>query len=84
MIAMREHQSVSVLSNRNIYLCARRLVLLSVVRPSVEYGSAVWDCNKNQASALEAIILGGAIKNLGCSSKTCNKAVTKGIWVWIH
>ena len=26
-----------------------RLLLLSV---SIEYGSAVWDCNKNQASAL--------------------------------
>ena len=30
--------------------------------------SAVWDCNKNQASALEAIILDGAKKILGCSS----------------
>ena len=42
---------------------------------SIEYGSAVWDCNKNQASALEAIILRGAKKILGCSSKTCNEAV---------
>ena len=48
---------------------------LSVVRPSIEYGSAVWDCNKNQASALETIILGGAKKILGCSSKTCNEEV---------
>ena len=31
----------------------------------------MWDCNKNQASALEAIILDGAKKILGCSSKTC-------------
>ena len=30
-------------------------------------------CNKNQA---RAIILGGAKKILGCSSKTCNEAVT--------
>ena len=51
------------------------MLLLSVVRPSIEYGSAVWDCNNNQASALEAIILGGATKILGCSSKTCNEAV---------
>ena len=51
------------------------LLLLSVVRPSIEYGSAVWDCNKNQASALETIILGGAKKVLGRSSKTCNEAV---------
>ena len=28
--------------------------------PSVEYGSAIWDCNRSQASALESIILGGA------------------------
>ena len=51
------------------------LLLLSVVRPSIEYGSAVWDCNKNQASALETIILGGVKKILGCSPKTCNEAV---------
>ena len=31
--------------------------LLHVVQPSIEHGSAVWDCNKNQASALEAILL---------------------------
>ena len=43
------NQLHSVLSNRDINLCARRLLLLSVVRPSIEYGSAVWDCNKNQA-----------------------------------
>ena len=69
------NQLHSILSNSDINLCARRLLLLSVVRPSIEYGSAVWDCNKNQASALEAIILGGARKILGCSSKPCNKTV---------
>ena len=69
------NQLHSVLSNRDMNLCARRLLLLSVVRPSIEYGSAVWDCNKNQASALEAIILGGAKKILGCSFKTYNEAV---------
>ena len=69
------NQLHSVLSNRDINLCAHRLLLLSVVRPSIEYGSAVWDCNKNQAIALEAIIMGGAKKLLGCSSKTCNEAV---------
>ena len=46
------NQLHSVLSNRDINSCARRLLLLSVVRPSIEYGSEVWDCNKNQASAL--------------------------------
>ena len=38
-------------------MCAYRLLLLqlSVVRPSIEYDSAVWDGNENQAIALEAI-----------------------------
>ena len=35
------NQFHSVLSNRDINLCACRLLLLSVVRPSIEYGSAV-------------------------------------------
>ena len=78
------NQLHSVLSNRDINLCARRLLLLSVVRPSIEYGSAVWDCNKNQASALKAIILGGAKTILGCSSKTCNKAVRGDMGLDIH
>ena len=76
------NQLHSVLSNRDINLCARTLLLLSVVRPSIEYGSAVWDCNKDQASALEAIILGGAKKILGCSSKTYNEAVRGDIYIY--
>ena len=56
---------------RSLLSCIASLVigilpLLSVVRPSVEYGSAVWDCKKSQAGALEAIILGRAKKILGC------------------
>ena len=35
------NQLHSVLSNRDINLCARRLLLLSVVQPSIEYSSAV-------------------------------------------
>ena len=50
------------------------LLLLSVVRPSLENGSEIWDCNKSQARALESILLGGAKTILGCSSKMCNKA----------
>ena len=45
-------------------------MLLSVLRPSIEYGSEVWKCNDTQTSALESILLGGAKKILGCSSKT--------------
>ena len=69
------NQLHSIISNRNINLSARRLLLLSVLRPSIEYGSEVWKCNKSQASALESILLGGAKKILGCSSKACNEAV---------
>ena len=50
-------------------------MLLSVLRSSIEYGSEVWKRNKSQASALELILLGGAKKILGCSSRTCNEAV---------
>ena len=45
-------------------MSARRLLLLSVLRPSIEYGSA-----------LESILLGGAKRILGCSSRTCNEVV---------
>ena len=40
------NQLHSIISNRNIYLTARRLLLLSVLRPSIEYGSEVWKYNK--------------------------------------
>ena len=65
----------SIISNRDINLSARRLLLLSVIRPSIEYGSEIWEGNKTTCSALESIILKGAKKILGCSSKTCNEAV---------
>ena len=65
------NQLHSIISNRNINLSAQRLLLLSVLRPSIEYSGDVWKCNKSQASALESILLGGA----GCSSKTCSEAV---------
>ena len=35
----------------------------------------IWDCNKSQANALESVILRGARKILGCSSRTCNGTV---------
>ena len=50
------NQLHSILSNRNINLSARRLLLLSVLQPSIEYGSEVWKCNKTQTSALESIL----------------------------
>ena len=53
------NQLHSVISNRDINLSACRLLLLSVVRPSLEYGSEVWEGNKSQAAALESVLLGG-------------------------
>ena len=49
--------------------------MLSVVRPTLEYGSEVWEGNKTQVAALESVVLGGAKRILGCSSRTCNEAV---------
>ena len=43
------NQLPSVIRNRDINLTARRPLLVSVVRPSLEYGSEIWDCNKSQA-----------------------------------
>ena len=56
-------------------MSARRLLLLSVIRPSIEYSGEVCEGNKSQVGALESIILGGAKRILGCSSKTCIEAV---------
>ena len=36
---------------------AGRLLLLSVIRPSIEYGSEVWEGNKSQAGSFESIII---------------------------
>ena len=35
----------------------------------------MWEGNKSQAGSLEFIILDGAKRIIGCSSKTCNEAV---------
>jgi len=58
------NQLHSIISNRNIDLSTQRLLLLSVLRPSIEYGSEVGKCNKSQTSALQSILLGGANKIL--------------------
>ena len=69
------NQLHSVISNRYINLSARRLLMLAVVRPTLEYGSKVWEANKVQAGALESVVLEGAKRILRCSSRTCNEAV---------
>ena len=70
----RVNQLHKVISNRNINLSARRLLLLSVIRPSIEYGSEVWEGNKSQAGSLESIILDGAKRKLSVSSVTRSAA----------
>ena len=76
------NQLCSVISNMDIDLSACRLLLLSVFRPSLEYGSELWEGNKSQAAALESVLLGGGKRILGCSSKTCRQL--GGILVLIH
>ena len=71
------NQLHSIISNRDINLSARRLLLLSVIRPSIEYGSEVWESNEGQTNALESVVLGRGKKILRCSSKTCNEAVRR-------
>ena len=56
-------------------LTARRLLLISVVGPTLEYGSEVWEGNKVQAAVLESVMIGGAKRILRCSLRTCNEAV---------
>ena len=58
-------------------MTARRLLLISVVRPTLEYGSEVWEGIKAQAAALESVMIGGAKRILGCSSRTCVMNSTK-------
>ena len=50
----------------DIDLTARRLLLISVVRPTLEYGSEVWEGNEAQAA-----VLGGAkrICSVLCSQR---------------
>ena len=38
-------------------MSACRHLLLSGIRPSIEYGSEVWESNKSQAGSLESIII---------------------------
>ena len=41
----------SVISNKNINLSACKLLLLSVIRPNIGYGSEVWEGNASQAGS---------------------------------
>ena len=54
------NQLHSIISTRDINLSAHRLLLLSVIRPSIEYRGGVREGNESQVDALKPIILGGA------------------------
>ena len=55
----RARKKVSqVHSNRDIDLTACRLLLISVVRPTLEYGSEVWE--GQAAASVESVMIGGA------------------------
>ena len=48
------------------------MAVIWVVRPTLEYGSEVWEGN---TAALESVRIGGSKRILGCSSRTCNERV---------
>ena len=55
------------------------MLLLSVIRPSIEYGSEVWESNKSQTNALESVVLGEAKKSLGALLKPVMRQL-EGAW----
>ena len=63
------NQLNSIISTCYINLSACCMLLLLVLRPSLEYCSEVWEVNKSQGASLESITLGGAKHVPGCSSK---------------
>ena len=46
-----KNQMHKVISNRKVNLSTHRLLLLSEIRPSIEYGSEVCEGNKSQAGS---------------------------------
>ena len=64
-----------ILCNPSLSLYLRWQVILSILRPSLEYGNEVWRYTSTQSKALDAVLLGACKKILSCSSKTCNEAV---------
>ena len=64
-----------ILHNPCISLYVKRQVILSIVRPSLEYGSEVWRCTTSQSKALDAVFSAACKEILCFSSKTCSEAV---------
>ena len=53
---MEGKKLIRVISKRDINMSARWLLLLSVVRHSLEYENEVWEGNKSQPAAVEFIL----------------------------
>ena len=45
------NQLHKVISNRNVNFSAHILLLLSVIRPSIEYGNDMWEGNDHEIQA---------------------------------
>ena len=65
-----------ILHNPCLYV--KRQVILSILRPSLEYSSKVWRYTTSQSKALDAVLLAACKKILCCSSKTCT--CSKAVW----
>ena len=60
-----KHNSLlRILCNPSLSLYLRRQVILSILRPSLEYGNKVWRCTSTQSKVLDAVLLGACKKNL--------------------
>ena len=57
---IKVNQLHKFISKSNINLSALGLLLLSVIRFSIEYGSEVWEGNNSREDSLESIVLDGA------------------------
>ena len=66
---------LKILNNSCLSLYFKRQVILSILQPSLEYGSEVLRYTTSQSKALDAVLLAACKKILGCSSKTCSEAV---------
>ena len=64
-----------ILHNHALDLKSRKHILMSILRPSLEYASEVWNVNKCQNKALESIQLRACKYILGCSLTTCDEPV---------
>ena len=56
-------------------LRTRRHIIMTVLRPTLEYDCEVWNTNKCQAKVLESIQLGACKYSLGYSITTCDDPV---------